>query len=82
MTKSTDIHWLCRPATIRKLWVIGILTLIITVLLELLIHPHPKFGIDGWFAFNAWFGFGACATMVVFAKILGVFLKRKDTYYD
>lgn len=77
-----DIHWLCRPATIKALWIIGIFILILTVALELFIHPHAYFGIDGWFGFNAWFGFASCAAMVLFAKLLGIFLKRKDTYYD
>ena len=82
MSDQQDIHWLCRPATIKKLWIIGIVILIATVALEFAIHPHGYFGIDGTFGFNAWFGFAACAGMVLFAKLLGIFLKRKDTYYD
>ncbi|CCQ73456.1 hypothetical protein [Magnetospira sp. QH-2] len=76
------LHWLVRPATIRKLWIGGIILLVLLVLAELFIHPHPHFGIDGWFGFNAWYGFLTCAAMVIFAKGLAVFLKRKDTYYD
>ncbi|WP_028880148.1 hypothetical protein [Terasakiella pusilla] len=82
MSDNKDIHWLCRPATIKKLWVIGIAILVITVALEFTIHPHAYFGVDGWFGFNAWFGFLSCAAMVLFAKFLGIFLKREDTYYD
>lgn len=77
-----DVHWLCRPATIKKLWVLGILILVICVALEFTIHPHPYFEVDGWFGFNAWFGFLSCTAMVLFAKFLAIFLKRKDTYYD
>ncbi|GGF51776.1 hypothetical protein GCM10011332_01260 [Terasakiella brassicae] len=82
MSDQHDVHWLCRPTTIKKLWIVGIAILVLTVALELTIHPHPYFGIDGWFGFNAWFGFFSCAAMVLFAKLLGIFLKRKDTYYD
>jgi len=82
MSEQNDVHWLCRPATIKKLWIGGIVILVLTVALELTIHPHAYFGIDGWFGFNAWFGFLSCAAMVLFAKFLGIFLKRKDTYYD
>ena len=82
MSDKKDIHWLCRPETIKLLWIVGIIILVICVSLEFLIHPHPYFGVDGWFGFNAWFGFGSCAVMVIFAKVLGIFLKRKDTYYD
>ena len=34
------------------------------------------------FGFFAAFGFFACLAMVLFAKFLGVFLKRPDSYYD
>jgi hypothetical protein len=30
----------------------------------------------------ALFGFAACAAMVLFAKLVGAFLKRRDDYYD
>ena len=40
------------------------------------------FGVDGWFGFGAAFGFLSCLAMVLFAKGLGIFLKRKDSYYD
>lgn len=74
-------HWLVRPETIRLLWKIFILVLAATVAAELFIDNKAYFGIDGVFAFNAWFGFAACAALIVFARLLGVFLKRPDTYY-
>ena len=77
-----DEHWLRRPETIRKLWVAGIAGLAILVLLQAAIAIHGHFGVDGTFGFNAWFGFASCVAMVVFAKILGIFLKRRDSYYD
>ncbi|MBE0621228.1 MAG: hypothetical protein IH605_11595 [Burkholderiales bacterium] len=75
-------HWLVRPENIRLLWraFIGILAL--TVAAELFVQHHAYFGIDGYFAFNAWFGFLACAALILFAKGLGAFLKRPDDYYD
>lgn len=75
-------HWLTRPETIRKLWFVGIGILALTVVAEIWTHPHPYFGVDGTFGFNAWYGLVTCAAMVVFAKGLGVFLKRRDDYYD
>lgn len=79
---ETRPHWLVRPATIRKLWIGGIALLAVLVAAGPFVEGHPHFGVDGWFGFNAWFGFLSCAAMVVAAKGLGVFLKRKDTYYD
>ena len=75
-------HWLERPETIAKLWRGGIALLAITLAAELLYEGHSYFGIDGLFGFNAAFGFAACVVMVLFAKLLGVFLKRDEDYYD
>ena len=39
------------------------------------------FTVDGWFGFGAIYGFLSCLVMVLFAKGLGVFLKRPNDYY-
>ncbi len=75
-------HWLVRPHNIRKLWIVFIAILALTVLAEFIWHPHPHFTLDRIFGFGAWFGFLACVGLVAFAKVLGVLLKRKDTYYE
>jgi len=77
-----DLHWLVRPQTIKLLWRIGLVILALTVLAGLTYEAHPHFGFDGWFAFNAVYGFFACVAMVYFAKLLAVFLKRPDDYYE
>lgn len=75
-------HWLVRAKTVRLLWRGSIAILSLLVIADFFVHPHPYFKIDGTFGFYSWFGLAVCAGMVVFAKALGVFLKRKDTYYD
>ncbi len=75
-------HWLVRPETIRGLWVAFILILVATVALNFLVPIKGHFEIDGFFGFFAGFGLAACVAMIVFAKALGVLLKRRDTYYD
>ncbi len=74
-------HWLVRRATIRLLWAIFLAILAITVLAQLVVPLHGHFGIDDSLGFNAWYGFGTCALMIVGAKALGLVLKRPDTYY-
>jgi hypothetical protein len=75
-------HWLARPPMIRRLWLIFIAVLVLTVLAEIAIERHPAIGFDGFFGFNAWFGFGACVAMVLLARLLGMALKRRDDFYD
>ncbi len=75
-------HWLVRPGTIRLLWAVFLSVLALTVLASLITDVHAWFWLDGTFAFNAWYGFATCIGMVVFAKLIGRLLHRKDTYYD
>ncbi len=75
-------HWLVKPGTIKLMWVLGIVLLGFVTWLGTTVHPHSKFGIEGTIAFYSWYGFITCVAMVIFAKFLGLFLSKKDTYYD
>jgi len=77
-----DVHWLSRPETIRRLWIVFIAVLAATLVAEAFVHLHPRFRLEGWFGFHAAYGFLSCVAMVLFAKLLGVFLKRPDDYYE
>tara|TARA_R110002110_G_C13470397_1_gene720581 strand:- start:63989 stop:64252 length:264 start_codon:yes stop_codon:yes gene_type:complete len=74
-------HWLVRPQTIRLLWWLFAGVLALTVLAQAVFYVKGYFGVDGWFGFGAVFGFGCCVLMVLFAKALGVLLKRPEDFY-
>lgn len=76
-----DDHWLVRPQTIRRLWFVFIGILVLTVLAEFVFKAKGHFGVDGSIGFNAWYGLGACIVLIIGSKVLGVMLKRPDTYY-
>lgn len=78
---SEQAHWLVRRATIRRLWQVGLFALFCSVLADAFHSPEGHFIVDGWFGFNAAYGFLSCLAMVLLAKFLGVFLKRRDGYY-
>ncbi len=82
MSQSPNDHWLVRAASIRRLWWLFIVVLALTVLAQLVIKVKGYFGIDSWFGFGAVYGFAACLLMVLLAKLLGVWLKRDEHYYD
>lgn len=75
-------HWLVRPENIRKLWILFVAILALTVLAELAVVRHPHFDVEEIFGFGAWYGFIACVVLVFFSKALGAILKRRDDYYD
>lgn len=75
-------HWLDRPGASRRLWIAFAVVLAAAVLAQLAVDVVAHFAIEGWFAFYAVLGFAACAILVAIAKLLGLFLKRRDTYYE
>jgi sterol desaturase/sphingolipid hydroxylase (fatty acid hydroxylase superfamily) len=78
---NKDDAWLARPSTIRLLWWVFAVILAASVAAQLLFKVKGYFGVDGWLAFGAVYGFLSCVAMVLFAKFLGRFLKRDDGYY-
>ena len=81
MNSPTQRPWLERPRTVRCLWIAFAAALGATVAVELLIPVPGHFGIDGSFAFNAWYGFAACVAFVLIARGLGLVLKRPHDHY-
>ncbi|MCC7082299.1 MAG: hypothetical protein IT530_16640 [Burkholderiales bacterium] len=75
-------HWLDDARNVKRLWRGFLALLVMLVIAELVVEPHPHFQPDALFGFHAWYGFLACAVMIAIAKLLGSVLKRSDTYYD
>lgn len=82
MNDEQQLHWLVRPSTIRKLWIVFSVVLALVVLGQTVIYVKGYFGFDTWFGFGAVYGFVSCLLMVLIAKLLGVLLKRPENYYD
>jgi len=74
-------HWLDEPRNVKRLWRGFLVVLALTVAAELVVRLHPHFAVESIFGFHAWFGFAACAAMIVLAKALALLLKRPDSYY-
>ena len=75
-------NWFYRKSSIRTLWRGAIVILCMIIIVEAFIHLPPHFTIEKLFAFHALYGFLACVAMVLFAKLLGFLIRRKDDYYD
>jgi len=75
-------HWLDQPRNVKRLWRGFLVVLTLTVATEFAVVLHPAFAVEALFGFHAAYGFLACAAMIVGAKVLGIVLKRPDTYYE
>lgn len=75
-------QWLSRPENVRRLWRGFVTVLAFVVAAQFAVPVHGYFAAEDWFGFAALFGFLACVGMVLFAKLLGLLLKRRDDYYE
>lgn len=82
MNEMEKRHWLYRGENLKKIWIGGSVILLLTVIAELLVKLHPYFKIAEIFAFHAIYGLLSCVAMILFARLLGFFIKRRDDYYD
>jgi hypothetical protein len=80
-SSANDDAWLARPGSIKLLWKVFAAILVLCVLAQLMFKVKGYFVVDGWFGFGAVFGFLACLLMVLVAKVLGLVLKRPESYY-
>ena len=64
------------------LWKIFIAILALSVVAQFFVEGHPLFAPERLFAWNALYGFLACAALILGAKALGLLIKRDERYYD
>jgi uncharacterized membrane protein len=66
----------------RMLWILLCLLAVFSLVSELFIHRHPHFGIDAFFGFYTVLGALSCAGLILMGKFIGLFLKRRENYYQ
>jgi hypothetical protein len=79
-----------KPTVSRRFWIALWLTCGASVLLEFLVHRHEHFtktesafgSATNGFGFYVALGFVACSGAILLAKGLGLFLKKKEDFYD
>ena len=74
--------WLYRAESRRWLGLAAAVVLLASLLAQLLIPVEAHFALDGGYGFYAAFGLIACAVMVFAARLLGLLVKRPETYYQ
>lgn len=57
-------------------------SLILLVVADFFIHKHTPFEWAGYFGFFSLYGLAACYVIVYFSKLVGLWLKKKEDYYD
>ncbi len=70
------------PKNVKKLLIIFYCSLVILLIAEFFIHPHPAFSFEYVKGFSAVYGFFSCVLLIFLAKILRLIVMKKENYYD
>ncbi len=82
-TSSAPKSAIISKKAIRTWWLGFIIVLALTIVAEIFFpNSHGHFTFDEYISFHAIFGFIACVAIVFVSKFLGIFLKRKENYYQ
>jgi hypothetical protein len=71
-----------KPRNVRRLLRLFYGMLAVLLVLDLFIEKHADFPWEGYADFFAGFGFVSCTLVILIAKLLRVFVKRREDYYE
>ena len=71
-----------RPENVKRFLVFFYISLVVLLIVDFFIDKHADFPWEGATNFFAVYGFGSCVLLIFIAKLLRIFLKRDEDYYD
>jgi uncharacterized membrane-anchored protein YitT (DUF2179 family) len=67
----------------KRFWFLMYILLLLSLFAQFLVdNDNHHFGIEALPLFYAAFGFFSCVIIVLLSKLLGMFFKREENYYD
>ena len=67
---------------VTRLLIVFYLSLLALLIADFFIHKHGEFSWEGSPEFFAVYGFVSCVALIFIAKVLRLFIKRDENYYD
>ena len=71
-----------KPRNVKILLVFFYLSLVVLLVIDFFVHKHAEFPWEGYPDFFAAYGFISCVALIYIAKLLRLFVKRDENYYD
>ena len=71
-----------RPENVKRLLGFFYALLVVLLLVDFFIHKHAEFPWESAPGFLAAYGFVSCVGLIFAAKLLRIFIKRDEDYYD
>ena len=70
------------PRNVKRLLVCFYCSLAVLLVIDFFIHKHAYFPWEGWTNFFAAYGFVSCVLLIFIAKIIRLFIKRNEDYFE
>lgn len=80
--KEKTHYWLERPGNVNRIIYALIAACAFFGMLDLVLPRHSFFPFEAWPGFYAGYGFICCVGLVLAAKVMRLFLMRREDYYD
>lgn len=71
-----------KPENVKRFLRIFYVFLVLLLIVDFFIPKHTEFPWEGAPDFFAVYGFVSCVLLIFIAKLLRMFIKRKENYYD
>jgi hypothetical protein len=71
-----------RPENVKRFLGFFYVSLVVLLIVDFFIHKHADFQWEGAPDFFAVYGFVSCVGLIFIAKVLRIFIKRDEHYYD
>ena len=71
-----------KKENVKRFLGIFYISLVVLLIIDFFIHKHTEFPWEGAVNFFAVYGFLSCVLLIFIAKVLRIFIKRDDSYYD
>ncbi|MBE9571766.1 MAG: hypothetical protein IMF11_14145 [Proteobacteria bacterium] len=71
-----------KPENVKRFLGFFYVSLVVLLIVDFFIHKHADFPWEGAPDFFAVYGFVSCVGLIFIAKVLRIFIKRDEHYYD
>ncbi len=71
-----------KPKNVKRLLNCFYVALVLLLIIDFFIHKHAEFPWEGVPDFFAAYGFVSCVLLIFIAKLLRIFIKRKENHYE
>lgn len=70
------------PKNVKRLLAIFYISLVVLLVADFFVHKHADFPWEGTTNFFAVYGYVSCVLLIFIAKLMRIFIKRDEKYYD